>query len=155
MNLFMGNSLRNSVGGPEMPATLGQGVPESVRDGDTRAVAAWLDGGGGVDADHIGVTLLMTAAIRGEEATVRLLLQRGASVNLQNCLGYNALMLAAFNGHTTIAQTLLDAKADASLQNKNGFTALIMAEQGKKPATAHLLRQHVERQAAEAATDTL
>ena len=62
-----------------MPATV-QGLPESVRTGDARAVAAWLEGGGGVDADDSGVTLLMTAAIRGQEATVRLLLRRGASV---------------------------------------------------------------------------
>ena len=53
--------------------------------GDTDAVAAWLDAGGGLDAHYAelnGVTLLTAAAAGGEEAMVRMLLQRGASVNL-------------------------------------------------------------------------
>ena len=58
----------------------------AVRAGDAHAVAAWLDEGGGVDAgcaEFSGATLLMTAAAVGQEAIVRMLLQRGASVNLQ------------------------------------------------------------------------
>ena len=59
---------------------------EAARDGDAHAVAAWLDGGGGVDAgcaERKGATLLMAAVAGGQEAIVRMLLQRGASVNLQ------------------------------------------------------------------------
>jgi ankyrin repeat protein len=111
-------------------------------------VAAWLDGGGGVDArcaKYRSTTLLMAAASRGHEATVRMLLQRGASVNLQNSDGLTALMDAAFQGHTTIVQALLDAKADASLQATNGITALMLAEHQKNTATAQLLRQHAKR----------
>ena len=81
---------------------------------------------------------------------VRMLLQRGASVNLQDFNGITALMLAAFNGHTTIVQALLDAKADASLQSKRGSTALMVAEHHKRTVTAQLLRQHAKRQAVEA-----
>ena len=53
--------------------------------GDAHAVAAWLDGGGSVDASYgerDDATLLMAAAYGGQEAVVRMLLQRGASVNL-------------------------------------------------------------------------
>ena len=81
---------------------------------------------------------------------VRLLLQRGASVNLQGYLGGTALTAAAINGHTTTVQALLDAKADASLRKINGRTALMLAEQFKHTATAQVLRQHDEQQAAEA-----
>ena len=81
---------------------------------------------------------------------VRMLLQRGASVNLQDSTGATALMHATANGHTTIVQALLDAKADASLQTKGGNTALMWAERQKHTATAQLLRQHAKRQAAEA-----
>ena len=59
---------------------------------------------------------------------VRMLLQRGASVNLQDSIGATALMHAANNGHTTIVQALLDAKADASLPTRSGRTALMMAD---------------------------
>ena len=58
----------------------------AVRAGDAHAVAAWLDEGGGLDAgcaEFGGVTLLMAAAAGGQKAIVRMLLQRGASVNLQ------------------------------------------------------------------------
>ena len=125
---------------------------DAAINGDAQAVAAWLDKGGGVDsgcAERYGATLLLAATAGGQEAMVRRLLQRGASVNLQDSLGATVLMLAAFNGHTTIVQVLLDAKADASLQ-ANGCTALMVAEHHKQTATAQLLRQHAQGQAAEA-----
>ena len=99
-------------------------------------------------AELYNVTLLMNAAAGGHEAMVRMLLQRGASVNLQGSEGGTALMAAALNGRTTIVQVLLDAKADALLQITDGTTALMVAEQKKHTATAQLLRQHAERQAA-------
>ena len=122
-------------------------------EGDAQAVAAWLDGGGGVDVrctEHQDRTLLMLAAAGGQGAMVRMLLQRGASVNLQDSLGITALMAGAANGHTTLVQALLDAKADTSLQDHDGSTALMIAEQEKHTATAQLLRQHATRQTAEA-----
>jgi ankyrin repeat protein len=122
--------------------------------GDAQAMAAWLDEGGGVDAgcaEFEDGTLLMNAAQGGQEAVVRMLLQRGASVNLQDSLGGTGLICAAVNGHTTTVQVLLEAKADASLQTTNGSTALRYAEHYKHTAAAQLLRQHTERQAADAA----
>ena len=119
----------------------------AARAGESPAVAAWLDEGGGVDArcaERMGVTLLMSAAAGGQEAMVRLLLQRDASVNLQGCTGVTALMCAAFKGHTTNVQALLDAKADAALQDIHGGTALMWAELRQQDAVARLLRQHAE-----------
>ena len=123
----------------------------AAEEGDAHAVAAWLDEGGGVDAacaEDEGETLLMGAAVGGQEAMVRMLLQHGASVNLQDPAGGTALMCAAGNDHTTIVQALLDAKADTSLQDGVGNTALMYAKQEKNTAIAQLLRQHVKRQAA-------
>jgi len=133
------------------------GPPEAVwraamEKGNAQAVVAWLDEDGGVDArcaEYDGVTLLMAAAVGGHEAMVRMLLQRGASVNLQNSVGSTALMGAAADGHTTIVQALLDAKADASLQATGGITALMAAEHQKHAAAAQLLRQHAKRLTAE------
>ena len=124
-------------------------LPEAVRGaaqaGDAQAVAVWLDEGGGVDARcaELGdTTLLIAAAAGGQEAMVRMLLQRGASVSLQDVNGVTALMHAAAFGNTTVVQALLDAKADASLQTKGGNTALMWAEQQERTAVAQLLRQH-------------
>ena len=119
-------------------------------EGESWAVAAWLDEGGGVDAHYAelkGVTLLLAASAGGQEAMVRMLLQRGASVNLRDCMNITALMAAAVNGHTKIVLVLLDAKADASLQAIHGSTALEAAEEQKHTATAQLLRQHAKQQA--------
>ena len=121
--------------------------------GGVQAVAAWLDEAGGVDArsaETKGALLMAAAYAGGQEAMVLMLLQRGASVNLQDSFGRTALMQAAADGSTTIVQALLDAKADASLQHEDGWTALMWAEYHKETATAQLLRQHVKRQTAEA-----
>ena len=62
----------------------------AAQEGDVPVVAAWLDDGGGVDercAAHDGATLLFAAAYGGQEAMVRMLLQRGARVNLQGSDG--------------------------------------------------------------------
>ena len=103
--------------------------------GDAQAVAAWLDDGGGT---VFGITSLMAAAAcGGQDARVQMLLQRGASVNLQNPVdGCTVLMGAAAGGHTATVRVLLDAKADASLQDVHGATALMWAEQLKQTATA-------------------
>ena len=145
-----------SAGAPK-PAEAPEGLPEAVwraaAKGGAQAVAAWLDEGGGLDAgcaERLGTTLLMEAAVGGQEAMVRMLLQRGASVNLQTSLGGTALMHAAIPGHTTVVQVLLDAKADASLQTKTGYTALKIAEHQEHIVAAQLLRQHAERQTATA-----
>ena len=133
------------------PVAVGEGLPAGVwqaaaqRKRDAQAVTAWLDGGGSVDAgctERKGATLLMAAAMAGHEEMVRMLLQRGASVDLQDSLGTTALMYAASLGAYTIVQALLDAKADASMRNMRGMTALMMAEHKNYPATAQLLRQH-------------
>ena len=131
------------------------GVSDAANAGDAQAVTAWLDQGGAcVDsrcAEHGDVTLLIAAAVGGQEAMVRMLLQRGASVNVQESrIGRTTLMGAAVNGHTTIVQALLDAKADASLQTIDGSTALMHAEDQKHIETAQLLRHHARRQTAEA-----
>ena len=110
-------------------AGLPTGMHDSAAEGNAQSVTAWLDEGGSVDArcaECHSATLLMAAAAGGQEAMVRLLLQRGASVNLQCSLGVTALMYAAGNGCTTIVQVLLEAKADALLQT-NGRTALMVA----------------------------
>ena len=124
----------------------------AAAEGGAQVVAAWLDEGGGVDvrcAERKCTTLLMAAACGGQEAIARMLLQRGASVNLQGSHGGTALIAAAVSGQTTTVQVLLDAKADASLQTALG-TALMWAENGKHAAAAQLLRQHAKGQVAAA-----
>ena len=93
---------------------VGEAVIVAACQGGAQAVAAWLEDGGGVDArcaERADDTLLLAAAAGGHEAMVRMLLQRGASVDLQGFLGDTALMSAAGMGHTTTVKALLDRSA--------------------------------------------
>ena len=100
----------------------------AAQKGDAQAVTAWLDEGGGVNtssAEHRGASLLMAAADAGQETVARVLLKRGASVNLQDAVGSTALMLAAIGGHAPIVRVLLEHGASVNHQNAAGGTALI------------------------------
>ena len=88
--------------------------------GDVAAVAAWLDGGGQVDAipsDGLRyATMLLIASRHGHTALVDLLLARGASVDLQTG-GCTALMRAAMFGQPDIVRRLLRAGARTDLRD--------------------------------------
>ena len=60
------------------------------------------------DNDHIygGGNALHTAAGRGTEDVVALLIDRGADPSLKNSLGKTALELAEGNGHSSVASLL-------------------------------------------------
>jgi ankyrin repeat protein len=72
-----------------------------------------------------GSSALSYAASCGDNgAIVRLLLERGASINFQNTkTGDTALMLAAANGYKDSVRALLDYQAQTGLRNKLGETA--------------------------------
>ena len=59
--------------------------------------------------------------------TVKLLLSRGAKVDLVDDRGRDALMIAAGLGHAAIAQELLDAGADRTLRDRTGKSAIDLA----------------------------
>ena len=103
-----------------------QAVCVAAQEGDLQVVDVWLkEHDGGVDercAEHDGATLLFAAAYGGQGTVVRMLLARGASVNLQDFHGITALMAAANQGHTTIVQALLDAMLRT--ENRDGLCRL-------------------------------
>ena len=81
----------------------------SVRHGELRKVVKWLRKGGAVDAlctvptveggQTAAFGLLHAAATNGQLEMVRVLLKRGASVDLPSSLNTTALMSAAYRGH--------------------------------------------------------
>ena len=127
----------------ELPGT----VYDAAFEGNEAAVVAWLDGGGGIDArlvedDDVQGTLLMCAACfagGSRLSLVELLLSRGASVDLQNIIGWTALMGAAFEGSIEVVRRLLRAGAALEVQNKNGNTALSIARQRGHKEIVNLL----------------
>ena len=67
---------------------------------------------------------------KGHTETVKLLLDKGADVNMNTDNGDTALIEASDNGHIEIVKLLLDKGADVNAKNVVGNTALILAAAG-------------------------
>jgi hypothetical protein len=70
---------------------------------------------------------LTVAASHGNAPVVRLLIKRGANVDLMSATWHTPLMLASAGGRSAIARLLLDAGADVNRMNRNQETALTYA----------------------------
>ena len=70
---------------------------------------------------------LIAAAERGDAATVRQLIGRGANVNAQDEKRDSAFLIAGARGRTEVLKVLLAANPDFTLTNRYGGTALIPA----------------------------
>jgi serine/threonine-protein phosphatase 6 regulatory ankyrin repeat subunit B len=94
---------------------------------------------GGLDYAHvkmlncprtIPLQALIYAVEKGDRASVKALLDKGADVNTKDksgFSGYTALMLASQKGHTEIVKALLDKGADVNAKDMYGNTALMQA----------------------------
>ena len=72
-----------------------------------------------------GSTALERASQFGHVQVVRLLLQHGADVNIQDCsTGRTAIFVAILHGHHEIVRLLLKYGADPNIVDNNGWTAL-------------------------------
>lgn len=87
-------------------------------------------------------TPLMCAATGGHVEAVRLLLDRGASVNLVNEWGQSALYLSSRNGAADVVALLLQRGADPSVRTTTGWTPLMAAVMGGHYPVVKLLLEH-------------
>ena len=106
-----------------------------LRSGDLRKLREALEQGGSLNVnarDAQGNTPLMHAAVYGEIAALRLLLERGAQVNATNAAGATALMRAAVDARKVAL--LLEHGAVVEARSGLGNTALLLAA---RPADSH------------------
>jgi hypothetical protein len=73
---------------------------------------------------HLERTALHWAAVRGHEAVVRLLLDKGADIETRDGNGWTALHWAAKWGHEAMVRLLLDKGTDIEARDGSGWTAL-------------------------------
>ena len=78
----------------------------------------------------VSVALLHAATSSGQLELVKVLLKRGASIDLPTSLGCTALMDAAYRGHLSILRVLLQHSANPDLQDIKGQNALMSAADG-------------------------
>ena len=88
-----------------------------------------------------GITELMSAASRGDLASVEVLLAGGAEVDARDAFGQTALLYAAGAGHAPIVATLVMAGADVTMRNRAGHTGLEIANARGFMAAAQMIKQ--------------
>ena len=100
---------------------------EALRDGDRQTFQKLVAGDprAGNRKGPGGDTPLMYAALYGDAAAVRLLLEKGADPNLRNNSGATALMWAVDDPEKT--KLLLERGADAKARSDDGRNPLVMA----------------------------
>ncbi len=89
-----------------------------------------------------GITELMSAALAGDAATVKALLEAGADVNAADDWGDTALIRAAASGHAAVVELLLEAGADPEAPSRSGDTALAIAIKYRAGDVALVLLEH-------------
>ena len=88
-------------------------------------------------------TPLGMAICKGDIATVKKLLEYGASVN-EKSNGMTPLMLAARYNHADIIKLLIEKGADVKVKDEKGITALKYAEASNAKDAAVVLREALE-----------
>jgi hypothetical protein len=75
-------------------------------------------------------------------SVLRLLLEHGADINVQNRLGWTPLHLASINGALEVVRLLLEHGADVEVKGNDGKTALQEAAGRGYDKVVELLREH-------------
>lgn len=106
---------------------IGSGLMIGAWEGNTELMRLFLSRGADLDLRNAnGETALALAALRGQMAAVRWLLERGARVNTAP-RQWSPLHYAVFGGHAAVADYLLAQGADIDAQSTNGSSVLMMA----------------------------
>ncbi len=116
---------------------------EAVRRGDDKLLLVLLTskGGGRVkinerNPQHEGFTLLGEAASLGHNRVVKLLLERGATMDVTTDGGFTPLTLALRGGHDGVASVLINSGAGLDYSDSAyGKTALLWAVENKTSAS--------------------
>jgi hypothetical protein len=109
--------------------------------GDTATIAAALGAGATIDSldAQSNRRALNFAALGNRVAAVRLLLARGASINLANRTGFTPVLHAVEGGANEVLAVLIEAGADITIASAGGLTPLEMARRRENQAAVKLL----------------
>lgn len=86
-----------------------------------------------VDAlDDTNASPLILASLKGSLSCVKLLISKGADINMKNWQGHSAFQYACSKGHKDIVEYLLKNGADPNIRDNRNDTALHrLASQGR------------------------
>lgn len=117
---------------------------DAAMQGDTAALAAALQHGAAIDSldtrrNPNGRRALNWAAWYNHPWAIRLLVSRGAQVNVANRTGFTPLHHAAEHGSLDAVRELLRLGADRTLPNETGQRPIDVARERGHPSVAALL----------------
>ncbi|MEX0940882.1 MAG: ankyrin repeat domain-containing protein, partial [Candidatus Babeliales bacterium] len=92
-----------------------------------------------------GDTPLHGASEYGSLEVVKLLLEKGAPIDIQDNFGDTPLHLASRKGHLEVVKLLLEKRAQIDIKNKNGWTPLRLASFKGKLKAVKLLEEAKKR----------
>lgn len=95
--------------------------------------------GSAMSSTLVGAQPLHFAATNGDDELVKLLLDRGATINTATQDGWTALHFACLRGDKGLVLLLLDRGADVSMTTKSGLSALSIATSEGDPEIVELL----------------
>lgn len=85
--------------------------------------------------------MFINSVRRNKINDVKLLLDRGADLNIKNNKGNTALMYACLLNHEPIVKFLVDKGADLNIKNNEGYTALDIALNQKYRKIANIIKR--------------
>ncbi len=111
---------------PRPRATPADDIWAAAAAGDCDQIVRLLASGVPIDARQPGTgsTPLSMAAVFGQTAAARLLIERGADVSIASADGNTALHIACFFAHTDLVQLLIEKGASGNAKNGRGETPL-------------------------------
>lgn len=106
-----------------------EAIRMALDEDDLERMVQLLDEGANINAlkGAYKTTVLMEASVRGNLEVMKLLIERGADINLTDKDGWTALMGATVQGHLESVSLLLKQGAEVNTRNQDGETALAMA----------------------------
>lgn len=116
-------------------SSLHDSLCEAIEDGDIAAISSFLDSGGSPNLqDSDGFSLLMYAAIFGQEEIVRKLIQAGADTTLQeNTLRYTALHFALEKNEIEVSKLLIEEGKSINILGVDSISPLHLAAASLSP----------------------
>jgi ankyrin repeat protein len=125
------------------------GVHVAAYFGLEKEMEALLHSGHDLNArDTMNMTPLLLAAKYGQEAIVKLLLEKGSDIEMEvdnNGFTYTPLMFASKRGHEAVVKLLVQQGAKIDMQDNGGFTPLMEAiAEGHEAVVKLLIQQGAE-----------
>ena len=114
-------------------------IEEAAAEGGPERLASLLKEGADPNVIVHGRTALCEVARVGSLEKARLLLNRGADIEIRNGTGETPLIIAATYGNAEMVHFLLDHKADVEAKDSEGRTALMEAVIQKRPDIVKIL----------------